>query len=92
MVSKYHPDVSGSLRHLGHFHAWYGNNAPKRNFTEEHACFSESFETLITGFQMAVSEPGRVPHRHRTDNLSAATHDLRDGRAFFLSEEVSARF
>jgi len=30
-----------------------------------------------------VAELGRVPHRHRTDNLSAATHDLKDGgRAF----------
>jgi transposase len=46
-------------------------------------CFSESYETLIGGFQRAVGELGRVPHKHRTDNLSAATHDLRDGgRAF----------
>lgn len=46
-------------------------------------CFSESYETLIGGFQRAVAELGRVPHKHRTDNLSAATHDLKDGgRAF----------
>ena len=46
-------------------------------------CFSESFETLIAGFQRAVVELGRVPHKHRTDNLSAATHNLQDGgRAF----------
>jgi len=46
-------------------------------------CFSESFETLIAGFQRAVGELGRVPHKHRTDNLSAATHNLQDGgRAF----------
>jgi transposase len=46
-------------------------------------CFSESFETLIGGFQRAVAELGRVPHKHRTDNLSAATHDLKNGgRAF----------
>ena len=46
-------------------------------------CFSESFETLVGGFQRAVSELGRVPHKHRTDNLSAATHDLKNGgRAF----------
>jgi transposase len=46
-------------------------------------CFSESFETLIAGFQGAVAELGRVPHKHRTDNLSAATHNLQDGgRAF----------
>src|SRR5689334_23083676 len=34
-------------------------------------CFSESFETLIGGFQRAVGELGRVPRKHRTDNLSA---------------------
>ena len=46
-------------------------------------CFSESFETLIAGFQGAVAELGRVPHKHRTDNLSAATHELKEGgRAF----------
>jgi hypothetical protein len=46
-------------------------------------CFSESFETLIAGFQRAVCELGRVPHKHRTDNLTAATHDLKEGgRAF----------
>lgn len=46
-------------------------------------CFSESFEALIGGFQRAVGELGRVPRKHRTDNLSAATHDLKDGgRAF----------
>ena len=46
-------------------------------------CFSESFETLIAGFQRAVGELGRVPRKHRTDNLSAATHELKDGgRAF----------
>jgi transposase len=46
-------------------------------------CFSESFETLIAGFQRAVGELGRVPRKHRTDNLSAATHDLKDGRRAF---------
>lgn len=53
-------------------------------------CFSESFETLIAGFQMAVAELGRVPHRHRTDNLSAATHDLRDGRRAFNERYLGA--
>ncbi|HLA13380.1 MAG TPA: IS21 family transposase [Gemmatimonadaceae bacterium] len=53
-------------------------------------CFSESFETLIAGFQQAVGELGRVPHRHRTDNLSAATHDLRDGRRAFNERYLGA--
>lgn len=44
---------------------------------------SESFEALIAGFQAAIWELGRVPAIHRTDNLSAATHDLRDGGRTF---------
>lgn len=53
-------------------------------------CFSESFETLIAGFQRAVGELGRVPHRHRTDNLSAATHDLKDGSRAFNERYLGA--
>lgn len=53
-------------------------------------CFSESFETLIAGFQGAVGELGRVPHKHRTDNLSAATHDLKDGRRAFNERYLGA--
>ena len=53
-------------------------------------CFSESFETLIGGFQKAVAELGRVPHKHRTDNLSAATHDLKDGRRAFNERYLGA--
>lgn len=53
-------------------------------------CFSESFETLIGGFQRAVGELGRVPRKHRTDNLSAATHDLRDGRRAFNERYLGA--
>ncbi len=53
-------------------------------------CFSESFETLIAGFQRAVGELGRVPRKHRTDNLSAATHDLKDGRRAFNERYLGA--
>lgn len=35
-------------------------------------CFSESFETLTTGFGRAVRELGAVAPEHRTDNLAAA--------------------
>jgi transposase len=53
-------------------------------------CFSESFETLIAGFQRAVGELGKVPRKHRTDNLSAATHDLKDGRRAFNERYLGA--
>jgi hypothetical protein len=47
-------------------------------------CPSESFESLTSGLQGALWKLGAVPHEHRTDNLSAATHELRDsgGRDF----------
>ncbi len=53
-------------------------------------CFSESYESLIAGFQRAVGELGRVPQKHRTDNLSAATHDLKDGRRAFNERYLGA--
>lgn len=37
-------------------------------------CFSESFESLSTGFQNALQELGKVPKRHRTDGLTAAVN------------------
>jgi hypothetical protein len=47
-------------------------------------CPSESLESLRAGLQGALWELGGVPTSHRTDNLSAATHELKDepGRDF----------
>lgn len=41
--------------------------------------YSETFEALIAGIQGALWSLGGVPHVLRSDNLSAATHELRDG-------------
>jgi hypothetical protein len=43
-------------------------------------CPSESFESLSAGLQGALWRLGGVPIEHRTDNLSAATHELADSR------------
>lgn len=43
-------------------------------------CPSESFESLSAGMQGALWRLGGVPKEHRTDNLSAATHELADSR------------
>lgn len=45
---------------------------------------SESYAALSQGLQNALWTLGGVPDEHRTDNLTAATHDLKkeDGRAF----------
>lgn len=45
-------------------------------------CFSESFESLAEGFQLAVWKFGGVPLRHRTDCLSAAVKNLSPDRDF----------
>ena len=47
-------------------------------------CFSETFSALVSGLEGALWELSAVPEVVRSDNLSAATHDLREskGRAF----------
>lgn len=50
------------------------------NWESVSVCFSESFEALSEGLQRALWQLGGVPREHRTDNLSAATHELRESR------------
>jgi hypothetical protein len=41
--------------------------------------YGETFEALVAGVQGALWELGGVPEVLRSDNLSAATHDLKEG-------------
>lgn len=41
--------------------------------------FSETFEALVDGLQRALWSAGGVPGELLSDNLSAATHELKDG-------------
>lgn len=45
-------------------------------------CFSESFESLVAGFEKSVWELGYVAPEHRTDNLTAATKAMGSQREF----------
>jgi transposase len=45
-------------------------------------CYSESFETLTKGYELAVLEAGGVCREHRTDNLTAATQASGNSRIF----------
>lgn len=45
-------------------------------------CFSESFDSLVVGFEKAVWELGAIAPEHRTDNLTAATKAMKDSREF----------
>jgi hypothetical protein len=64
-------------------HLLYHFVLPYSNWEWAGVCFTESFESLVSGLQGAIWEMGRVPKKHRTDNLSAATHELRDGGRSF---------
>lgn len=46
-------------------------------------CFSETFEALTRGYELAVWELGGSLPVHRTDNLSVATHALGGGKRAF---------
>lgn len=83
-------DLGISIGGEGFDHLLYHFVLPYSRWESGMVCFSESFETLIAGFQRAVGELGRVPHKHRTDNLSAATHDLKDGRRAFNERYLGA--
>ena len=71
-------------------HLFYHFVLPYSNWETGGICFSESFEALIGGFQAAVWELGKAPKRHRTDNLSAATHELGDGARAFNDRYLGA--
>jgi hypothetical protein len=49
--------------------------------------FSETFEAFVAGLQRALWERGGVPSVLRSDNLSAATHELPSG-----GRELNRRF
>lgn len=65
-------------------HLLYHFVLPYSNWEYAEIAFSESFAALSQGVQNALWTLGLRPEEHRTDNLSAATHDLHEeaGRAF----------
>ena len=52
------------------------------NWETGNSCDTESYESLIEGFQKALWQLGGVPSSHRTDNLSAATKKTKGSRTF----------
>lgn len=65
-------------------HLCYHFVLPWSNWEYAETAISESFAAVSQGLQNALHELDGVPAEHRTDNLSAATHDLKkeEGRAF----------
>jgi hypothetical protein len=52
--------------------------------------FGETFEALVNGLQGALWELGGVPEIARSDNLSAATHELKRSGGRALNERFAA--
>jgi hypothetical protein len=55
---------------------------PYSRWESVYLCFSESFDTLVLGYEKAVWELGCVAPEHRTDNLTAATQAMGSRREF----------
>src|SRR6266542_1913129 len=53
---------------------------PFSNWQWATVCLSESLAALRTGVQAALFQLGRVPLVHQTDNSTAATHKIPDGK------------
>lgn len=65
-------------------HLLYHFVLPYSNWEYAEVAFSETFLALRQGLQNALWTLGGAPGEHRTDNTTAATHDLKkeQGRAF----------
>jgi len=59
---------------------------PFSNWEWATVCHSESLMALRRGVQAALFRLGRVPEWHQTDNSTAATHDLPNGKRGFNAE------
>ncbi|HEY5553167.1 MAG TPA: IS21 family transposase [Opitutaceae bacterium] len=54
---------------------------PYSNWRWATVCLSESLAALRRGVQRALFQLGRVPEYHQTDNSTAATHRIPDGKS-----------
>ena len=54
---------------------------PYSNWQWATVCLSESMAALRKGVQRALFQLGRVPRYHQTDNSTAATHRIPDGKS-----------
>ena len=57
---------------------------PFSNWQWATVCLSESMAALRRGVQAALFQLGRVPEYHQTDNSTAATHRIPDGKLVLL--------
>lgn len=65
---------------------------PFSNWQWATVCMSESLAALRRGVQAALFQLGRVPEFHQTDNSTAATHRIPDGKAVLGEDGVRRLF
>lgn len=63
---------------------------PYSNWRWATVCLSESMSAIRRGIQRALFRLGRVPAFHQTDNSTAATHRVPDGKSV-VRDELGAR-
>jgi transposase len=76
-----------SIRGAHFAHLWFEMVLTHSGARAVSLAFSETFEALLEGLQHALFEFEGVPMQFRSDNLSAATHQLKDG-----GRELNRRF
>lgn len=59
---------------------------PYSNWQWATVCLSESMAALRRGVQRALFQLGRVPRYHQTDNSTAATHRIPDGKSVVVED------
>jgi len=59
---------------------------PYSNWRWATICLSESIAAIRKGVQRALFQLGRVPQWHQTDNSTAATHRIPDGKSVLLQD------
>jgi hypothetical protein len=59
---------------------------PYSNWQWATVCLSESLIALRHGLQRALFQLGRIPKFHQTDNSTAATHRIPDGKSIIVEE------
>ena len=64
---------------------------PYSNWRWASVCLSESIAAIRHGVQRALFQLGRVPESHQTDNSTAATHRIPDGKSVVVGEGSGKR-
>ena len=86
----YGDELGVTIRGQAFQHLWFQMVLSYSGWRFADLAYGETFEALVEGLQGALWTLGGVPEVVRTDNLSAATHDLRRARGRALNGRFRA--